>query len=90
MTKLKIGCLQLQLMKSGNFELVKEKILSFKQDKCDIIVLSELCVGGPGSKNTEYYLDNYQDKFSVLAKELKELGAQNIKTINIPITKATV
>lgn len=71
MTKLKIGCLQLQLMKSGNFELVKEKILSFKQDKCDIIVLSELCVGGPGSNNTEYYLDNYQDKFSVLAKELK-------------------
>ncbi len=71
MIKLKIGCLQLQLMKSGNFELVKEKILSFKKDKCDIIVLSELCVGGPGSNNTEHYLNNYQDKFSVLAKELK-------------------
>ena len=64
MIKLKIGCLQLQLMKSGNFELVKEKILSFKKDKCDIIVLSELCVGGPGSNNTEHYLNNYQDKFS--------------------------
>ena len=70
MTKVKIGCLQLQLMKSDNFELVKEKIQSFKKDNCDIIVLSELCVGGPGASNKKYYLDNYQDKFSALAKEL--------------------
>ena len=70
MTKVKIGCLQLQLMKSDNFELVKEKIQSFKKDNCDIIVLSELCVGGPGASNKKYYLDNYQDKFSAIAKEL--------------------
>ena len=70
MTKVKIGCLQLQLMKSDNFELVKEKIQSFKKDNCDIIVLSELCVGGPGASNKKFYLDNYQDKFSAIAKEL--------------------
>jgi predicted amidohydrolase len=57
-------------MKSDNFELVKEKIQSFKKDNCDIIVLSELCVGGPGASNKKFYLDNYQDKFSAIAKEL--------------------
>jgi len=70
MSQIKVGCLQLQLKKSDNFELVKEKILNFKQDECDIIVLSELCVGGPGASNAEHYLDNYQDKFSAIAKEL--------------------
>ena len=50
MTKLRVGCLQLNLEKSENFELVREKVLSFKGDACDLIVLSELCVGGTGSE----------------------------------------
>ena len=29
-----------------------------------------MCVGGPGASNKKYYLDNYQDKFSAIAKEL--------------------
>ncbi len=70
MTKLKVGCLQLNLEKSENFELVREKILGFKEETCDLIVLSELCVGGPGSENSQHYLGVYEESFSVLAKEL--------------------
>ena len=70
MTKLKVGCLQLNLEKSENFELVREKILGFKEETCDLIVLSELCVGGPGSENSQHYLSVYEESFSVLAKEL--------------------
>ena len=68
MTKVKIGCLQLQLMKSDNFELVKEKIQSFKKDNCDIIVLSELCVGGPGASNKKFYLDFFPLPFFIELK----------------------
>ena len=70
MTKLRVGCLQLNLEKSENFELVREKVLSFKGDACDLIVLSELCVGGPGSENSQHYLGAYEERLSVLAKEL--------------------
>ena len=70
MTKLKVGCLQLNLEKSENFELVREKILGFKEETCDLIVLSELCVGGPGSENSQHYLSVYEESLSVLAKEL--------------------
>ena len=70
MTKLKVGCLQLNLEKSENFELVREKILGFKEETCDLIVLSELCVGGPGPENSQHYLGAYEERLSVLAKEL--------------------
>ena len=90
MSILKIGCLQLDLKKHNNFELIKDKILSFKKDSCDIIVLSELCVGGPGSGNPEFYLENYENRFATLAKELKAwlipgtfYTKQNNKTFNV-------
>ena len=66
MTKLRVGCLQLNLEKSENFELVREKVLSFKGDACDLIVLSELCVGGPGSENSQHYLGAYEERLSLI------------------------
>lgn len=71
MNSLKVGCLQLDLKKGNNFKLVEEEVLRFKEDNCDIIVLSELCVGGPGSGNSDFYLENFEQKFSALARTLE-------------------
>ncbi len=66
--KLKIGCFQLALKKTDNFELIINKINNFlSKNSVDMIILSELAVGGPGAKNERFYLNNYIDKFSDIA-----------------------
>ena len=69
---LKTTCFQLSLEKQDNYDLVKEKILNFHQtnDKTDLYVLSELCVGGPGADKSEYYLEKYLSKFQEIASDL--------------------
>ena len=72
MTVLKVGALQLALNKSNNLDYVINSIENFCRDNksLELVILSELAVGGPGSKNTDYRLDNYISTFSDLAKKL--------------------
>ena len=51
MRNLKIACLQLELKKSNNFDLVESKMLDTSKENNDIglFVLSELCIGGSGA-----------------------------------------
>ena len=70
MRNLKIACLQLELKKSNNFDLVESKMLDTSKENNDIglFVLSELCIGGAGAENKTFYLENYLHKFSALAR----------------------
>ena len=70
MRNLKIACLQLELKKSNNFDLVKSKIIETSKENKDIdlFVLSELCIGGAGVEDKTFHLENYLDKFSALAR----------------------
>lgn len=68
---LRVACLQLKLQKTDNFEYIQnaiEKTLN-KFPDIDLIVLSELAVGGAGAKNTVHTLDKYINLFSNIAKE---------------------
>ena len=68
---LRVACLQLKLQKTDNFEYIQnaiEKTLHKFLD-IDLIVLSELAVGGAGAKNTVHTLDKYINLFSNIAKE---------------------
>ena len=68
---LRVACLQLKLQKTDNFEYIQnaiEKTLHKFLD-IDLIVLSELAVGGSGAKNTVHTLDKYINLFSNIAKE---------------------
>lgn len=72
MTVLKVGALQLALNKSNNLDYVINSIEKFCRDNksLELVILSELAVGGPGAKNTDYSLDKYISTFSDLAKKL--------------------
>ena len=72
MTVLKVGALQLALNKSNNLDYVINSIENFCRDNksLELVILSELAVGGPGAKNTDYRLDKYISAFSDLAKKL--------------------
>ena len=74
MNPLKIGCLQLNLKKSDNLDYLVESIknLSNQDPSIDLIVTSELAVGGSGAKNTNHPLDKYLDIFSALSRELNK------------------
>ena len=66
--KIRIGCFQLALQNSDNFDLISKKISDFlTSNSVDIIILSELAVGGPGATNEKFYLHNYIDKFTDIA-----------------------
>ena len=70
MRSIRIGCLQLKLKKSNNFEYIKTAIESFKGKGCDLLVLSELAVGGPGALDENFYFQNYEKQFCEIAKDL--------------------
>ena len=72
MSILRVASLQLELKKTNNFKYVVEAIEKcFEDDKSiELIVLSELAVGGAGAKNTNYELNKYLEPFQNLAKKL--------------------
>ena len=71
MSFLKVGCLQLKLNKTDNLKYVVNAIeqTCFDHADLDLIVLSELAVGGAGAIDTSHTLDKYIDTFSKLAKD---------------------
>ena len=71
MSILKVGCLQLKLNKTNNIEHIIQSIDKAYKDcpKLDLIVLSELAVGGAGAKDSEHTLDKYVNLFSKIAKD---------------------
>ena len=72
MTILKVGALQLALNKSNNLDYVINSIEKFcaENEALELVVLSELAIGGSGAKNTEYTLDKHINTFASLAKKL--------------------
>jgi len=72
MTVLKVGALQLALNKSNNLDYVINSIENFcrANKSLELVILSELAVGGPGANNTDYRLDKFISTFSDLAKKL--------------------
>ena len=70
MNKIKLAALQLQLDKTNNldFLLLQLNDLVKKRDDLDIIILSELAVGGAGAKNCNHPLSKYEKIFSEFAK----------------------
>tara|TARA_B100001057_G_scaffold304822_1_gene304970 strand:+ start:1009 stop:1842 length:834 start_codon:yes stop_codon:yes gene_type:complete len=71
MNKIKLAALQLNLNKSDNISyLLKElDVLVEKSNDLDLIILSELAVGGAGAKNCEHPLSKYETVFSEFAKK---------------------
>ena len=70
MNKIKLAALQLQLDKTDNldFLLLQLNDLVKNRDDLDIIILSELAVGGAGAKNCNHPLSKYEKIFSEFAK----------------------
>ena len=70
MNKIKLAALQLQLDKTDNldFLLLQLNDLVKNRDDLDIIILSELAVGGAGAKNCNHLLSKYEKIFSEFAK----------------------
>ena len=70
MNKIKLAALQLQLNKTDNldFLLLELNDLVKSRDDLDIIILSELAVGGAGAKNCNHPLSKYEKIFSEFAK----------------------
>ena len=73
MKSLSIAAIQLSLANRDNYSLMERKIREAvsRFPWLQMIVLSELAVGGAGSKNSSFYLSEYIKKFQALAKEMK-------------------
>ena len=72
MKPLSIAAVQLNLDNKDNYALVAKKTREavFRFPFLQMIIFSELAVGGAGSKDSSFYLSEYLDKFKDLAKEL--------------------
>ena len=72
MKPLSIAAIQLNLGSKDNYALVEKKTREAvsRYPWLQMIVFSELAVGGAGSKDSSFYLSEYLDKFKNLAKEL--------------------
>ncbi len=70
MNKIKLAALQLQLNKTDNLDFLLSELndLVKSRDDLDIIILSELAVGGAGAKNCNHPLSKYEKIFSEFAK----------------------
>ncbi len=70
MNKIKLAALQLQLDKTDNLDFLLSELndLVKSRDDLDIIILSELAVGGAGAKNCNHPLSKYEEIFSEFAK----------------------
>ena len=71
MSKLKVACLQLDLQKTDNLESILNSIEKTCKDhpSIELVVLSELAVGGAGAIDTRHPLNKYTEVFSKIAKE---------------------
>ena len=67
-----IGAAQLNLSPTDNFDLLTQKSKSYmaRFPYLEMLVFSELAVGGGGALNDKYYLDRYLEKLSSLASGL--------------------
>ena len=70
MNKINLAALQLQLDKTDNLDFLLDQLNDFikRIDDLDLIVLSELAVGGAGAKNCNHPLSKYERIFSEFAK----------------------
>ena len=70
MNKIKLAALQFQLAKTDNLELILSHLKKIPKimDDLDLIILSELAVGGAGAKNCNHPLSKYERIFSEFAK----------------------
>ena len=70
MNKINLAALQLQLDKTDNLDFLLSELndLVKNRDDLDIIILSELAVGGAGAKNCNHPLSKYEKIFSEFAK----------------------
>tara|TARA_A100001388_G_C28759852_1_gene497105 strand:- start:801 stop:1628 length:828 start_codon:yes stop_codon:yes gene_type:complete len=70
MNKIKLAALQLQLNKANNLNFLLSQLndLVKSRNDLDIIILSELAVGGAGAKNCNHPLSKYEKIFSEFAK----------------------
>ena len=70
MNKIKLAALQLQLNKTDNLDFLLNQLddLIKRRDDLDLIILSELAVGGAGAKNCNHPLSKYEKIFSDFAK----------------------
>ena len=73
MNKINLAALQLQLDKTDNldFLLLQLNDLVKNRDDLDIIILSELAVGGAGAKNCNHPLIKYEKIFSELTNLIR-------------------
>ena len=71
MNVFKIACLQLNLKKTDNKNYITQAIAKTckNNSSIDLIVLSELAVGGPGAHDTSHTLDRYIDFFANIANK---------------------
>ena len=72
MKPLSIAAIQLNLGNKDNYALVEKKTREAvsRFPWLQMVIFSELAVGGAGSKDSSFYLSEYLDKFKDLAKEL--------------------
>ena len=72
MKPLAIAAIQLNLARKDNYSLIETKAREamFRFPWIQMLVFSELAVGGAGIKNTDFYFSEYLDKLKALAKEL--------------------
>ena len=72
MKPLSIAAIQLNLAKKDNYSLVERKAREavYRFPWLEMLVFSELAVGGAGASNTTFFLSEYLDKLKELAKEL--------------------
>lgn len=70
MNKINLAALQLQLDKTDNLDFVLSRLNDLVKSRydLDIIILSELAVGGAGAKNCNHPLSKYEKIFSEFAK----------------------
>ena len=72
MKPLSIAAIQLNLARKDNYILLESKAREavYRFPWLEMLVFSELAVGGAGASNATFYLSEYLDKLKELAKEL--------------------
>ena len=71
MNKIILAALQLELKKTNNLSYLLDELenLCSESNDIDIVILTELAVGGAGAKNCQHPLSKYEKTFSDLAKK---------------------
>ena len=72
MKPLSIAAIQLNLARKDNYTLIESKAREavYRFPWLEMLVFSELAVGGAGASNSTFFLSEYLDKLKELAKEL--------------------